>query len=91
MAATAEEDVSALTERVDELNVSTTENKDAAGRVDGNDVDVKAKSCELRLWGFEMRELYKLALYFYKGERDTLATSSRCGARPREVYLDLID
>lgn len=83
MAAAAEEDVSTLSERVAELSVSRTENdeKDAAGRINGNDVDVTAKSCEPRLWGFETRELYKLALNFYKGERDTLTTLSRCGAR----------
>ncbi|XP_011156026.1 Golgi resident protein GCP60 isoform X1 [Solenopsis invicta] len=68
MAAAAEEDVSTLSERVAELSVSRTENdeKDAAGRINGNDVDVTAKSCEPRLWGFETRELYKLALNFYK-------------------------
>lgn len=83
MAAAAEEDVSALDGRIDELSVSATEDSEmpAAGRIDGNDVDVTARSCEPRLWGFETRELYKLALNFYKGERDT-------SSRRDHIHLD---
>ncbi|XP_071573777.1 Golgi resident protein GCP60 [Temnothorax nylanderi] len=67
MAAAAEEDVSTLGERIDELSISATEDDETtAGRTDGNDVDVTTRSCEPRLWGFETRELYKLAINFYK-------------------------
>ena len=73
MAAAVEEDVSTLSEWVDELSVSATEDdKNATSRTDSNDVDVTAKNCEPRLWGFETRELYKFALNFYKGERSTI-------------------
>ncbi|KAL6267045.1 hypothetical protein P5V15_000121 [Pogonomyrmex californicus] len=67
MAAAAEESVSALSERVDKLSVSATKDdeRDATGK-SKDDGDATAKSCEPRLWGFETRELYKLALNFYK-------------------------
>jgi len=69
MAAAGEDDVSTLSERVDELSVSVTEGeKTTAGKNDSNDVDVTAKNCKPRLWNFEAPELYKLALNFYKGE-----------------------
>lgn len=87
MAAAPDEDVSALIERIAESGIFATEDdENAVSRTDGNDVDVTARSCEL--WGFETRELYKLALNFYKGKpldgftRSTLPTSSRCGTRP---------
>jgi len=68
MAATGEEDVSALSERVDKLNVSTTDDQ-AVNKSVENGADSNARTiCEPRLWGFETRELYKLALNFYKGE-----------------------
>lgn len=82
MAAAAEEDVSALGERIDGLSVSATED---SGTADGNDVDVMARSCEPRLWGFETRELYKLALNFYKGKREPTATLSP--SMRRGIYI----
>lgn len=73
MAAAPDEDVSVLSDRVDELGVSATEDdENAATKTNGNDVDVTTRSCEPRLWGFETRELYKLALNFYKGEHSML-------------------
>lgn len=66
MAAAGEEDVSALDERVNKLNIS--EENDNAENAAKNDTDNNTtKTCVPRLWGFETRELYKLALNFYKG------------------------
>lgn len=73
----AEEDVSALVERVDKLSVSATrmatttdEDEEAAtttARVEsGNVENGDGSGGETRLWGFETRELYKLAHNFYK-------------------------
>jgi len=75
----AEEDVPALVERVDKLSVSATarmtttdEDEEAAAttaRVEsGNVENGDGSGGETRLWGFETRELYKLAHNFYKGE-----------------------
>ncbi|KAL0124161.1 hypothetical protein PUN28_006176 [Cardiocondyla obscurior] len=44
---------------------ATENNEEMARKSNDNDVDLM-KSCEPRLWGFETRELYKLALNFYK-------------------------
>ncbi|KMR05271.1 protein tmed8 [Lasius niger] len=72
----AEEDVSALGERVDKLSIAattttttTTDEDDEESKVENGDTENgDAKICEdpPRLWGFETRELYKLALNFYK-------------------------
>ncbi|XP_029659786.1 Golgi resident protein GCP60 [Formica exsecta] len=65
----AEEDVSALGERVDKLSVSATttdEDDEAAGKVESDAENGDEKICEPRLWDFETRELYKLAHNFYK-------------------------
>ncbi|XP_050445747.1 Golgi resident protein GCP60 [Cataglyphis hispanica] len=65
----AEEDVSALGERVDKLSVSATttdEDDEAVSKVQNNAENGDAKISEPRLWGFETRELYKLAHNFYK-------------------------
>lgn len=70
----AEENVSALVERVDKVSVSATtttmtDEDDEATRVEGDARNGDAGSSgEPRLWGFETRELYKLAHNFYKGE-----------------------
>ncbi|XP_029170684.1 Golgi resident protein GCP60 [Nylanderia fulva] len=62
--AAAEEDVSALGESLDKLSVEDDE--ETTTSKPGNDAD-DAKVCESpQLWGFETRELYKLALNFYK-------------------------
>lgn len=74
MAAAAEEDVSVLSERIGELSISATEDDEtttttaATGKSEAGDVDATARSREPRFCGFETRELYKLALNFYKGE-----------------------
>ncbi|KAL6440125.1 hypothetical protein ACFW04_003025 [Cataglyphis niger] len=65
----AEEDVSALGERVDKLSVSATttdEDDEAVSKVESNAENGDAKISEPQLWGFETRELYKLAHNFYK-------------------------
>lgn len=85
MAATGEEDVSALSERVDKLSVSATDDEVVSKGVE-NGADGNAKTCEPRLWGFETRELYKLALNFYKGEY--LTVCQRDFSRP--LRYDLI-
>lgn len=81
------EDASTLNERIDELRVSVMEDDETAAGRTGNDVDVTAKSCEPRLWGFETRELYKLALNFYKGiiVLDSRGISTTSSIR---IYLD---
>lgn len=59
--------MSALSEQVDELSISAMEDdENTASKTDNNDVDVTTTNCEPQLWGFETRELYKLALNFYK-------------------------
>lgn len=65
MAAAGEEDASALSERVDNLSVSATDDETASKGVEDG-VEDNARTWEL--WGFKTRELYKLALNFYKGE-----------------------
>jgi len=70
MAAADEEDVTALNEGVEKLSVSIQADDEAVSKSE-NDADDNAKifDCpEPRLWGFETRELYKLALNFYKGK-----------------------
>ncbi|KAK2575954.1 hypothetical protein KPH14_007315 [Odynerus spinipes] len=58
--ATTDEAVSVLEKDIQELNVST-------GESNKTDDDTKSeKIYELHLWGFETRELYKIALNFYK-------------------------
>ncbi|XP_072754593.1 Golgi resident protein GCP60 [Anoplolepis gracilipes] len=70
--AAEESDVSAA---LDKLSVSATttttdEDDEATGRItesgDAVENGENAKICEPRLWGFETRELYKLAHNFYK-------------------------
>lgn len=66
--AAAEEDVSALGERLDKLSVDdddveTTTKIGNDAENDGDDARIREGP---RLWGFETRELYKLALNFYK-------------------------
>lgn len=71
----AEEDVSpALVERAEKLSVSRTTDEDeeattrttVAGVESGNVENGDGSGGETRLWGFETRELYKLAHNFYK-------------------------
>lgn len=74
MAAIGEEDVSALKERVEELSVVSTTaatadmtTDDGTAKSENDTVDT-TKSSEPLLGAFETRELYKLALNFYKGK-----------------------
>lgn len=86
-AAADEEDVRALNERVEKLSVSGQPMSDEPSVVKGeNDAEENARNLDLgcpepRLWGFETRELYKLALNFYKGEA-TLACRTFFGRHP---------
>ncbi|RLU17157.1 hypothetical protein DMN91_011226 [Ooceraea biroi] len=69
MAAADEEDVTALNERVEKLSVSAQPDDEPASKSENDTEDASARSLdcpEPRLWGFETRELYKLALNFYK-------------------------
>lgn len=73
MAAADEEDVAALNEHIEKLSVSSAQVNDEASksepRHDDDKDDAKTLDCpEPQLWGFETRELYKLALNFYKGK-----------------------
>ena len=74
-----EEDVSALVdERLDKLSISATTDDDDKDKIDDKiDETVTCENAnengdtkirEPRIWDFETRELYKLALNFYKGE-----------------------
>jgi hypothetical protein len=68
MAAADEEDVAALNECVEKLSVSAQADDEAVSKTE-NDGSAKIFDYpEPRLWGFETRELYKLALNFYKGK-----------------------
>jgi len=67
MAAADEEDVTALNECVEKLSVSAQADDEAVHKSEHD--SEKIFGCpEPRLWGFETRELYKLALNFYKGK-----------------------
>lgn len=89
MAAT-EEDVSALGERLEKLSVEDDEETTAKLGNDAENDGDDAKICESpRLWGFETRELYKLALNFYKGESWTLSRSRLRGFSTISGYANL--
>lgn len=60
--ASANEDVYAARRDFDKLKLSPDRTSDVS---DAKDC---AKVFEPHLWGFETRELYKIALNFYKGE-----------------------
>lgn len=68
MAAARENDIPALEEDVEKLNLSSATD-DAATDKDDDDVVDYGKAGEPRLWGFETRELYKHALNFYKEKK----------------------
>lgn len=77
-------DISSVERSIEKLTISTEESAKSE-----NDTE-REKKAEPRLWGFEARELYKMAINFYKGESgriDSLARiiplfiSSRCGKR----------
>lgn len=64
MAAATENDIPALEEQVEKLNLSS----DDVDKVDDDVLDY-GNGDEPKLWGFETRELYKLALNFYKEKK----------------------
>ncbi|XP_020278552.1 Golgi resident protein GCP60 [Pseudomyrmex gracilis] len=66
MAAAGDEDVSGLDERVNKLNISAVNDNAEKSDTDNNTTNDKTCATSPRLWGFETRELYKLALNFYK-------------------------
>lgn len=55
-------DISSVGKKIEKLTVSKEESTK-----DENDKE-KEKKSESRFWGFETRELYKIAINFYKGE-----------------------
>ncbi|XP_025158975.1 Golgi resident protein GCP60 [Harpegnathos saltator] len=68
MAAARENDIPALEDQVEKLNLSSTTDDAAADKGDDDVVDY-GKAGEPQLWGFETRELYKIALNFYKEKK----------------------
>lgn len=55
-------DISSVGRKIEKLAISAEESAR-----DENDTQ-KEERPEPRLWGFETRELYKMAIHFYKGE-----------------------
>ncbi|XP_032688942.1 Golgi resident protein GCP60 [Odontomachus brunneus] len=69
MAATREDDIPALEEQVEKLNLSTVSDDAVTDKGDDDDAADYGNADEPQLWGFETRELYKLALNFYKEKK----------------------
>lgn len=68
MAAAREDDIPALEEQVEKLNLSTASDDAVTDKGDDDAADYGSTD-EPQLWGFETRELYKLALNFYKEKK----------------------
>lgn len=55
-------DISLVGKKIEKLAISAENSTQ-------NEIDTESgKNLEPRLWGFETRELYKIAVNFYKGE-----------------------